>query len=322
MNNNLLNIKKNFKFIIMFGLMIFALVNCGNKGGDAKDNAQSGNGDKKIKIVTTTTMLADLSRIIGGDKVEVEGLMGEGVDPHLYTASAGDVDKLSKADLIVYGGLHLEGKMTEVFESMEQQKKAILNVGDAIDKSQITMVEGNTPDPHVWFNTEFWGKEAEALTNKLAEMDAKNADYYKQNYENYKKELAELTEYVKGRINEIPEKSRVLVTAHDAFGYFGKQFGLEVKAIQGVSTDSETGTKNISDLANFIVERDIKAIFVESSVPKKSIEALQEAVKAKGKEIKIGGELYSDSLGDKEHNTESYIKTVKANADTIANALK
>jgi zinc ABC transporter, periplasmic zinc-binding protein len=153
-------------------------------------------------------------------------------------------------------------------------------------------------------------------------MDSKNADYYKQNYEKYKTELTELTEYVKGRINEIPEKSRVLVTAHDAFGYFGKQFGLEVKAIQGVSTDSETGTKNISDLANFIVERDIKAIFVESSVPKKSIEALQEAVKAKGKEVKIGGELYSDSLGDKEHNTESYIKTVKANADTIANALK
>ena len=153
-------------------------------------------------------------------------------------------------------------------------------------------------------------------------MDPKNADYYKQNYEKYKTELAELTEYVKGRINEIPEKSRVLVTAHDAFGYFGKQFGLEVKAIQGVSTDSETGTKNISDLANFIVERDIKAIFVESSVPKKSIEALQEAVKAKGKEVKIGGELYSDSLGDKEHDTESYIKTVKANADTIANALK
>ena len=166
MNNNLLNIKKNFKFVIMFGLMILALVNCGNKGGAAKDNAQSGNGDKKIKIVTTTTMLADLSRIIGGDKVEVEGLMGEGVDPHLYTASAGDVDKLSKADLIVYGGLHLEGKMTEVFESMEQQKKSILNVGEAIDKSQVTMVEGNTPDPHVWFNTEFWGKEAEALAKE------------------------------------------------------------------------------------------------------------------------------------------------------------
>ena len=267
-------------------------------------------------------MLVDLAKIIGGDKVEVEGLMGEGVDPHLYTASAGDVDKLSKADLIVYGGLHLEGKMTEVFENMAAQKKAILNVGDALDKSQITMQDANTPDPHVWFNTEFWGKEAEALTAKLSEMDPKNADYYKQNYEKYKTELAELTEYVKGRINEIPEKSRVLVTAHDAFGYFGKQFGLEVKAIQGVSTDSETGTKNISDLANFIVERDIKAIFVESSVPKKSIEALQEAVKAKGKEVKIGGELYSDSLGDKEHDTESYIKTVKANADTIANALK
>ena len=127
---------------------------------------------------------------------------------------------------------------------------------------------------------------------------------------------------MKKRIEEIPPKSRVLVTAHDAFNYFGEQFGLEVRAIQGVSTDSETGTKNISDLANFIAERNIKAVFVESSVPKKSIEALQEAVKARGKEIKIGGELYSDSLGDKQHNAETYIKTVKANADTIVNALK
>ena len=292
------------------------MVACGTKPSESK--AEAG---KKIKVTTTTTMLKDLIEHIGGDKVEVEGLMGEGVDPHLYNASAGDLDKLSKADLIVYGGLHLEGKMGEVFDKLSKEKD-MLNVGDKLPKEKIHMVGGNTPDPHVWFDTNLWRIEAQAVTEKLSQIDSANADFYKENLAKYEKELDELTAYIMGKFKEIPEKSRVLVTAHDAFGYFGEQFGLEVKAIQGVSTDSETGTKNISDLANFIVERNIKAIFVESSVPKKSIEALQEAVKSRGKEVKIGGELYSDSLGDKEHGTETYVKTVKANADTIANALK
>lgn len=307
------NVLTKLNLVIAVCVAMMLLISCG-KGG-----ASSG---KKIKVTTTTTMLSDLVKTIGGDRVEVTGLMGEGVDPHLYSASAGDIEKLGNADIIVYGGLHLEGKMTEIFEKLTSQNKNILNVGDKLDKSKIHLVEENTPDPHVWFNTELWEKEAEAVEAELSKFDPKNSEYYKENLKKYKAELNELTTYVKTRINEIPEKSRVLVTAHDAFNYFGEQFGLEVKAIQGVSTDSETGTKNISDLANFIVQRNIKAIFVESSVPKKSIEALQEAVKARGKEVKIGGELYSDSLGDEAHNTETYIKTVKANADTIVNALK
>ena len=307
------NVLTKLNLVIAVCVAMMLLISCG-KGG-----ATSG---KKIKVTTTTTMLTDLVKTIGGDKVEVTGLMGEGVDPHLYSASAGDIEKLGNADIIVYGGLHLEGKMTEIFEKLTSQNKNILNVGEKLDKSKIHLVDQNTPDPHVWFNTELWEKEAEAVEAELSKFDPKNSEYYKENLKKYKAELNELTTYVKTRISEIPEKSRVLVTAHDAFNYFGEQFGLEVKAIQGVSTDSETGTKNISDLANFIVQRNIKAIFVESSVPKKSIEALQEAVKARGKEVKIGGELYSDSLGDKAHNSETYIKTVKANADTIVNALK
>ena len=307
------NVLKKLNLVIAICVAMMLLISCGKIG------ASSG---KKIKVTTTTTMLSDLVKTIGGDKVEVTGLMGEGVDPHLYSASAGDIEKLGNADIIVFGGLHLEGKMTEIFEKLSSQNKNILNVGEKLDKNKIHLVDANTPDPHVWFNTELWEKEAEAVEAELSKYDPKNSNYYKENLKKYKAELNELTTYVKTRINEIPEKSRVLVTAHDAFNYFGEQFGLEVKAIQGVSTDSETGTKNISDLANFIVQRNIKAIFVESSVPKKSIEALQEAVKARGKEVKIGGELYSDSLGDKAHNSETYIKTVKANADTIVNALK
>ena len=315
-SKNAIEKKMNLTIILSLIMMFFImLISCGK----LKEKPHS---TGKIRVTTTTTMLTDLVKTIGGDKVEVTGLMGEGVDPHLYSASAGDIEKLANADVIVYGGLHLEGKMTDVFEKLSTLDKAILNVGSKLDKKKVHLIDGKTPDPHVWFNTEMWETEARAVAVELGEFDAKNKDYYMKNFENYKIQLDELTNYVKKRIEEIPPKSRVLVTAHDAFNYFGEQFGLEVRAIQGVSTDSETGTKNISDLANFIAERNIKAVFVESSVPKKSIEALQEAVKARGKEIKIGGELYSDSLGDKQHNSETYIKTVKANADTIVNALK
>ena len=315
-SKNTIEKKMNLTIILSLIMMFFImLISCGK----LKEKPHS---TGKIRVTTTTTMLTDLVKTIGGDKVEVTGLMGEGVDPHLYSASAGDIEKLANADIIVYGGLHLEGKMTDVFEKLSTLDKAILNVGSKLDKKKVHLIDGETPDPHVWFNTEMWETEARAVAVELGKFDAKNKDYYMKNFENYKIQLDELTNYVKKRIEEIPPKSRVLVTAHDAFNYFGEQFGLEVRAIQGVSTDSETGTKNISDLANFIAERNIKAVFVESSVPKKSIEALQEAVKARGKEIKIGGELYSDSLGDKQHNAETYIKTVKANADTIVNALK
>ena len=315
-SKNAIEKKMNLTIILSLIMMFFImLISCGK----LKEKPHS---TGKIRVTTTTTMLTDLVKTIGGDKVEVTGLMGEGVDPHLYSASAGDIEKLANADVIVYGGLHLEGKMTDVFEKLSTLDKAILNVGSKLDKKKVHFIDGKTPDPHVWFNTEMWETEARAVAVELGKFDAKNKDYYMKNFENYKIQLDELTNYVKKRIEEIPPKSRVLVTAHDAFNYFGEQFGLEVRAIQGVSTDSETGTKNISDLANFIAERNIKAVFVESSVPKKSIEALQEAVKARGKEIKIGGELYSDSLGDKQHNSETYIKTVKANADTIVNALK
>lgn len=306
---------KKFKQIIAIMILTILAISCGAK----KESTTTEN--KKIKITTTTTMLTDLIKNIGGDKVEVEGLMGEGIDPHLYNASAGDIDKLSKADMIIFAGLHLEGKMGDIFENLSKTK-TVVDLGSKLDPSKIMMEDVNVQDPHIWFDTELWTKEAEIVAEELSKLDSNNANYYKENFEKYKNEMIELKKYALNRINEIEEKSRVLVTAHDAFGYFGREFGIEVKAIQGVSTDSEAATKNISELADFIVERNIKAIFVESSVPKKSIEALQEAVKAKGKEVKIGGELYSDSLGDKEHNSETYLKMFKKNVDTLVDALK
>ena len=306
---------KYFGFILGFILCITFLVSC-NKSENTADSSQ------KLKITTTTTMLKDLIRTIGGDKVEVINLMGEGVDPHLYNASAGDVEKLANADVIIYGGLHLEGKMGDIFGKLENSGKNILDVGSTLDKNLLIFEAENTPDPHVWFNTDLWLLEAEAVAAKLSDADPENKEYYMSNLESYKKEINDLTGYIVRRINEIPESKRVLITAHDAFGYFAEQFGLEVKSIQGISTDSEAGTKDISELADFIVKREIKAVFIESSVPRKTIESLQEAVKARGWEVKIGGELYSDSLGDKEHDTDTYIKTVKKNVDVITEALK
>lgn len=309
--------KNYFKLssLILGIVMLFLMVSCG------KSN-ENDNKTGKIRITTTTTMLKDLIQTIGGDKVEVINLMGEGVDPHLYNASAGDIEKLSKADLIVYGGLHLEGKMGDIFGRLSSTGKNVLSVGDELDKNLIMFQNENTPDPHVWFDTKLWSSEAEIIANKLSDMDKENKDYYMENLKKYQSELDDLTLYIENRISEIPESKRVLVTAHDAFGYFARQFKMEVRSIQGISTDSEAGTKDISELADFITEKDIKAIFIESSVPKRTIEALQEAVKARGKEVKIGGELYSDSLGDKEHDAETYIKTVKKNVDIIVNSLK
>lgn len=304
-------IKKGFKFSIIAMLSLFVIA-CGGKSTDKKA--------EKIRVTTTLNYFVNLVEEIGKDKVEVVGLMNEGEDPHLYVATAGDVEKLQNADLVVYGGLHLEGKMEDIFKNLEDKKP--LNLGEQLDKSKLTMEDENTYDPHVWFNTEFWGIQAKAVAEKLASIQPENKEFFEGNLKDYLKELEEATAYVKNRIVEIPEGSRYLITAHDAFGYFADQFGLEVKAIQGVSTDSEIGTKEIEDLANFIVEKNIKAIFVESSVNHRSIEALQEAVKSKGKNVEIGGELYSDSMGDKENNTETYIKTLKANADIIADALK
>ncbi len=289
------------------------------------DEAATNDGPKKLRVVTTTTMLADLSRQIGGDAVEVTGLMGPGVDPHLYQASAGDVDVMSKADVVVYNGLHLEGKMSDVFENFTKLDKKIFAAGDALTSTHVMEYEHEgvrVEDPHIWFDVKNWQAAAQALTEVFAEADPANADLYRKNYEQYAAELAAADQYVAARALEIPQDSRVLVTAHDAFQYFARAYQFEVRGLQGVSTASEAGTADVSGLADFIAARKIKAIFVESSIPHKTIEAVQEACRARGWDVVIGGELYSDSLGAADEEAGTYIGMVKANVDTIVDALK
>lgn len=307
--------KKILKPIIYPLLISLLLIGC------KADNTVS---DGKKNVITTTTIVADIVKEIGKENIKVEALMGPGVDPHLYKASAGDVKKMSKADMVIYSGLHLEGKMGDVFEDIKHINKIIFSATEKIDSSLLLDFETNPGfyDPHVWFDVSLWKVAAERIAEGLKELDPDNSQDYDKNLESYLQELDELDLYIKERAEELPKEKRILVTAHDAFKYFGRAYGFEVKGLQGISTDSEAGTSDVRNLANFIVDHEIKSIFVESSVPRKNIEALQEAVKAKGFNVEIGGELYSDSTGGKDSNAETYIETFKSNIDTIVDALK
>lgn len=278
----------------------------------------------KYNVVTTTTLVGDLVNQIAGDKVNVISLMGPGVDPHLYKASAGDVTKMQKADMVAYSGLHLEGKMGDIFEDLRGGDKLIVAATDNINRDELLdfITVPGSYDPHVWFDVEMWEYAAENIFNGLVELDPENKEFFEENYKAYGEELDELEDYIESRISEVAEDKRILITAHDAFQYFGRAYGFQVEGLQGISTDAEAGTSDVRELANFIVEKEIKAIFVESSVPRKNIEALQEAVKAQGFDVEIGGELYSDSTGDGGTPAETYIGTFMANIDIIVDALK
>lgn len=282
-----------------------------------KDATQS----KKMKVVVTTNIIYDATLAIGKDKVDVEGLMGAGVDPHLYQPTSKDTKSLSDADLVLYSGLHLEGKMGDMLKKLNEQGKTTVAVAEAIPKDKLLKwdEEGEGEyDPHVWWSPDVWKSAVMKTRDSLIEKDPSNKDFYTKNADAYLKEIAQLVDYSKKRVNEIPKEQRILITAHDAFQYFSREFGFEVKAVQGISTDSEASAGDIDELAKFIADHKIKAIFVESSVPKKTIESLQEAVKSKGFEVKVGGELYSDALGE----DHSYVNGVKHNIDTIVDALK
>ena len=278
--------------------------------------------DNRLNVAATTTLLADLAEQIGGEAVTVQGLMGAGIDPHQYQASAGDVIKLQEADLVVYNGLHLEGKMGDIFGLLEKSGKMVVCVGSALDESDLLYLEGGAVDPHIWFDVFLWKKAAEELAQGLGEAVPEARTVFETNLQNYLYELDALHTYILRRTEEIPPQQRVLVTAHDAFGYFGRRYGFEVQGLQGLSTAAEAGTADVSRLAADIAQRRIPAVFVETSVPPRNIEALQAAVRAKGFTVELGGELYSDSLGGAGSGAETYIRTFRANIDTIADALK
>ncbi|WP_136482465.1 metal ABC transporter solute-binding protein, Zn/Mn family [Cognatitamlana onchidii] len=276
----------------------------------------------KINVVTTTTMITDLVQQIGGNHINLNGLMGSGVDPHLYKASEGDVTKLANADIIFYNGLHLEGKLVEVFEKMKNKKT--IAISNAIDKNTLIGSEyfASNYDPHIWFDIDYWIQVTQFVVDQLSEAVPQQKLIFQNNGNSYIKALQELKSEIETAISKLPQENRILVTAHDAFNYFGKAFDFKVVGLQGLSTATEAGVQDVQKLSNFIIEHHVKAIFVESSVPKRTIEALQAAVNSKGHHVKIGGSLYSDALGNAGTTEGTYIGMFKYNVNTIVNALK
>ena len=289
--------------------------------GDRPTVEQTFDGQYPIQAVATTGMVADVVRQVGGEHVEVRHLMGEGVDPHLYKASTGDIDLLTDADVIFYSGLHLEGKMGDIFVRMARRKPTFA-ITEAVPEERVMEVADGTYDPHLWFDVSLWSETVGVVREALSAFDPSHAADYQRNAEAYREELAKLHEETKARIAAIPAERRVLVTAHDAFGYFGRAYDMEVKAIQGISTESEAGVKEINDLVTFLVERKIKAVFVETSVSDRNIKALVEGSRAQGHEVQIGGELYSDAMGASGTPEGTYIGMVRHNVETIVEALK
>lgn len=277
----------------------------------------------KWKVTATTGMVADIAAQVGGEKVEVTHLMGPGVDPHLYKASQGDINRIREADIIFYSGLHLEGKMGEIFAKIGKEKpvKAV-TAGIPADQLLADPADPQAFDPHVWFDVSLWMKAVEQVRADLIAFDPANEAVYTANAQRYLTQLQELHQYAIAQFASVPREQRVLVTAHDAFGYFGRAYGVEVMGLQGISTASEYGLKDVQQLVDTLVSRKIKAVFVESSVPRQSIEAVVAGAAAKHHTVVIGGELFSDAMGAPGTPEGTYIGMVRHNVDTIVNALK
>jgi len=274
-------------------------------------------------IVTTTGLVGDLVQNIAGNSYQVNSLMGPGVDPHLYKASHGDIKKLSDADIIFYNGLHLEGKMTEILEKMGRSKNVVA-LSSGIDEKYFKPLEDakDAHDPHLWFDVSLWLKTIPVIQNKLSEIFPQDKAVFEKNARLADSTLTNLHQWVKDEVAKVPQDRRIMITAHDAFGYFGKAYNIRVHGLQGISTVAEYGVNDVNRMVDLILEKKIRAVFVETSIPKRSIEAVVAGVNARNGNITIGGSLYSDAMGTAGSGAETYIGMVKTNVLTIVEALK
>ncbi len=307
-----MNLEFRKYYLLFFGL--FLLISCENQPTEDEKNTNY--------IVCTTGIIADaVKNIIGNEKdFTIITLMGAGVDPHLYKATPQDLQSLRKSAIIFYNGLHLEGKMAEVLVNFGKQK-TVVSLADKLDKRKLRMIGGDQYDPHIWFDVNLWAESIKVIPEILTKKFPHKKEIFEQNTAKYTQILEKLHQEIKQSIQKIPKKQRVLITAHDAFGYFGKAYQIEVKGLQGISTMSDFGLKDITDLINFIIKNKIKAIFVESSIPQKSLEAVVEGCQQKEHTIKIGGTLYSDALGSKNTKAGTYTGMVEENVKIIVENL-
>ncbi|PVY40842.1 metal ABC transporter solute-binding protein, Zn/Mn family [Pontibacter virosus] len=278
---------------------------------------------ERMRIVTTTGILKDAVVNIVGDAADVEAIMGSGVDPHLYKATQGDLNKLTEADVIIYNGLRLEGKMGEVLEKLSRYKTVLPATAGIPQTHLLSSADyADSHDPHVWFDVSLWMEVVGHLSSELQKKDPQNAKVYQEQTTVYLRELSALHNETKSAIASIPEQQRILITAHDAFGYYGKAYGIAVRGLQGISTLSEFGLQDVSSLVKYIVSNKIKAVFVESSVSPKAIEAVVQGCSKRGHTVLIGGTLYSDAMGEEGTPEGTYVGMVRHNTSTIVTSLK
>jgi len=283
-------------------------------------DAASGVDRAAPRVLATTTIVADLVRHVAGDRVTVDCLMGPGIDPHGYKATPRDADRLARADLVVASGLHLEGKLGELLGKLAARTRVVA-VAEALPRDRLLEVAPGLYDPHVWFDPQLWSLCAPVVAEALAEIDPAGATLFRERARDHASRLVRLDEELRSRIAAIPAERRVLVTAHDAFRYFGRAFSIEVVGVQGTSTESEAGLADINRLVDLIVARRLPAVFVETSVSDRNVQALQEGAQARGQQVQLGGRLYSDSLGGPGSDAETLEAVLRANVAAIVAGL-
>lgn len=300
----------------MTGVLLLLVIGC------QKSPPAAPGVDKPLRAIATVGMVADLVRNVGGEHVEVTQLFGAGVDPHLYKATRDDVRTILSGDVVFYSGLMLEGKMADTLTRIALQKPVVA-VAEVIDKDRLLEPEDfqGHPDPHVWMDVAAWSLCVDVIATELARLDPAHEADFQANARRYRDQLRQLDEYGRTAIATIPESSRVLVTSHDAFNYFGRAYGLDVQGVQGISTESESGLQRVNELVDMLVTRQVQAVFVESSVPRKNIEALLEGARARKHAVEIGGELFSDAMGESGTYEGTYLGMLDHNITTVTRAL-
>lgn len=307
-------LRKKLKRLTMTMLVLMAAIlgACGNNDSRSADS-------DVIQVVTTIAQIGEPISVIGGDRVKVTSLMGPGVDPHLYNASQGDISKLQNADVVFYNGLNLEGNMTDIFTEIGKTRP-VLAIAETIPSNQLLNDEEGAVDPHIWFDIHLWKQALAAAVDTLKEASPEDAEYFENNKKSYFAKLDELIEEAK-KLSTIPENKRVLVTAHDAFGYFGRMHGIEVVGLQGLSTADEIGLSDIQETIDLLVERQVPAVFIESTIPEDTIRSVIEGAARRGLDVELGGELFSDAMGEAGTEEGTYIGMYRHNVDTIYHAL-
>jgi manganese/zinc/iron transport system substrate-binding protein len=276
-----------------------------------------------LHVVVTTGIIHDCLTNIVGDSMEVSAIMGPGTDPHMYKPTPADVEMLDEADIIVANGLHLEGKMAQMLKKYGKEKPVFL-VSDGINKKDIIKSANfqDAHDPHIWFDTDIWMDGMRYISDELGKIDTSSKAYFKENFKQYREEVFKLNYWIEKEFNALDKENRILITSHDAFSYFGRRYGIEVKGIQGVSTLSEVGLKEISDMVNFIIENKVKAIFIETSTSQKTAQSIVDGCQARGYNVEIKGPLYSDALGEPDSEAGNYLGMIRANVTQIVEGLK